>query len=174
MGRTALSPFWYLNLFILHELETWTSDRSWKKEIIDDMITMVTRLRCNMRTRNGFKKKSRVIKLIWSTINDTNQRASFSKFQLHTMSGSWKEPIFSMQNWISRLWLVLRNSNMFLQNEFKFRVKNVTYRTKNVSTAHTFKLGLPSTKWFGIRWFYPVHIFFLLQILRVINRIFQL
>ena len=49
---------WNFNFFIWHETETWTSDRSWKKEMIDDIVILVMYLRCNLRTRHGFEKKS--------------------------------------------------------------------------------------------------------------------
>ena len=38
------SPFWNFNFFIWHEIE--------------DIITLVTYLRCNLRTRQGLEKKS--------------------------------------------------------------------------------------------------------------------
>ena len=45
---------WNFNFFIWHEIETWKSDRSWKKEMIDNIVTVVMYL----RTRHSFEKTS--------------------------------------------------------------------------------------------------------------------
>ena len=97
------SPFWNLHFFIWHEIE--------------GIITQVTYLRCNLRTRQGFDKKSHD-EVADYPINVTYQRASQCKFQLHTLSSTmertdgtdWSERagFFSIWNLVSKLWLVLR------------------------------------------------------------------
>ena len=44
--------FMYLNIHIWFEFETCTRYSSWQKLTIDDVIILVTRLECNLQTRN--------------------------------------------------------------------------------------------------------------------------
>ena len=125
-------PCWNFNFFIWRETETWTRDSSWKKEMIDDIVTLVMYLRCDLRTRHGFEKKSH-----YQVDDFTNQRYQY-KFQLHAQSRSWK---------------------MERSDFFAFETWSVNYDwyweyvvcLLNVSTARSFKLGLPYDEWFGIR-----------------------
>ena len=67
------SLLWNFNFFIYHEIEY--------------IITLVTYLRYNLRTRQGFEKKSHD-QVDDFPINVTYQGASQYKFQLHTLSGT--------------------------------------------------------------------------------------
>ena len=53
----CISP-WNLNLLILYKVGTWTSDSPWQKGTRDDNITLITRLICDLRSRNNFHTNS--------------------------------------------------------------------------------------------------------------------
>ena len=108
------SPCWNFNFFIWHETETWTGDRSWKQEMIDEIITLVMYLKCNLRTRHGFEKKSH------DQVDDfTNQRyqsrgipsISFNLYPVKKLKNG-KDWFFCMWNLVSKLWLVLRTRSL--------------------------------------------------------------
>ena len=93
-----------------------------KKEMIDNTITLVTFLMCNIRSRNGYKKKLRV-----QVDEINNQRyqtkgipsVSFSFIPYQEVK-KWKGLIFSIWNLVSKLWLVLRTCSLLMRREFTF------------------------------------------------------
>ena len=79
--------------------ETWTSGSAWRKEIIDDVLTLFKWLMWNLQTRNHFKTTS------WDQIDDVTKTSfvkgySPFKFKLHTLRKlkKWKHQIFSLRN----------------------------------------------------------------------------
>ena len=71
-GRDCTPPPWYLRFYVCHEVEAYTRDRPWKKNLIDDVINHVTWLVCISQTKNYFcwhQKKMAddvIIQLLWS------------------------------------------------------------------------------------------------------------
>ena len=103
-------PCLNFNFFKWHKTETWTSDRSWKKEVIDDIFTLVMDLRCDVRTRHDFEK---VAWSSWWLHHLTLPIKGYPqyKFQLHTQSRSWKmerSVFFACETWSVNYSLVLR------------------------------------------------------------------
>ena len=78
-GKPFFKGFFKYMVSRSYEFYTWTSGNPWQKEMIDAIITLITCLMCNLRTRNRLQTKT------------LNQETSFVKgypqceVQLHTM-----------------------------------------------------------------------------------------
>lgn len=48
---------WNLSFHIFYEVETWTNGSPWQMETMEDVITLVTWVKFNLKTRNNFQNR---------------------------------------------------------------------------------------------------------------------
>ena len=115
----GFTPLWNLIFHIWHTVETWISSSPWQKEIVDNVITLVTWLICNLQTK-PFSNKLTLSS--WWHRQSTLFVISYPrcKFELHTMSGSitMEAPYFSLEK-LSKLSASLRSCSLRTRRCFK-------------------------------------------------------